>query len=208
MMKLLVVNAGNKSSSTSKLTNLAIEGFMNIQREWNITIVDLMDLNIGYCRNCKTCMNDTTSTPYTKCTIKDDMGQLNDHILESDAIIFSSPVHMGNTTGAMLNFLERVCYTHGKATKTVMTIKGVPEPRHPKNRPYIVIETSGIVSPIYRLICNEGVKTIKSVANDCLGGVFVGHLYAGNTHKKGAERYKRKAIRLGEKLGSKVTGLN
>jgi hypothetical protein len=71
-----------------------------------------------------------------------------------------------------------------------------------------VIETTGIVSPIYRLICNEGVKTIKSVANDCLGGVFVGHLYAGNTHNKGAERYKLKAIRLGEKLGSKVTSLN
>lgn len=65
--------------------------------------------NISMCRGCSRCF--LTG----KCTLDqtDDMKLLKSKMLESDIIIFSSPIYVHNVTGIMKNFIDRIAYwTH------------------------------------------------------------------------------------------------
>jgi multimeric flavodoxin WrbA len=200
MNLLAIVGSPRRGQATDTLVDKAIEGFSSRSKDCGVRKINLIEHNIQFCRNCLTCRDNHAAVPAAECIIKDDMESIKKDVINSDALIFGTPVHMGYVTGVMMTFLERICWIFAKPEKKVVTIHGCPLPRSDKKRKAVVIVTSGIVPPAYRRFCDWATGQIRGVVEDSLNGKVVGSLYAGDIEHRGVESYLGKAFRLGEKL--------
>jgi FMN-dependent NADH-azoreductase len=197
---LAIVGSPRKGKATDSLVDKAIEGVKAKHPNSTVTKINLVDYNIQYCKNCLTCRDADTDKPLSKCIIKDDMVQIYEEILKSDALILGTPVHSGYVTALMMIFLERITWTFAKPEKRYFNIKGCPTPRSDKKRKSIIIITSGIIPPLYRKFCDWATACIRGIVRDSLNAKTVGDLYAGDIEHRGVEYYYDKAYRLGAKL--------
>ena len=200
MNLLAIVGSPRKGKSTDTLVDKAIEGVKSKNPDCNVKKINLIEHNIKFCKNCLACRDSKTTEPIAKCTIRDDMDYINEEILNSDCLIFGTPVHMGYATGIMMTFMERICWTFAKPEGKILTISGCPTPRSNKKRKAIVIITSGIIPPIYRRFCDEATPLIKQTIKDSLNAKTTGDMYAGDIEHRGVEYYLDKAYKLGMKL--------
>lgn len=200
MNLLAIVGSPRKGKSTDLLVDKAIEGFTSKAPDCRAKKIYLIDHNIQHCRNCLSCRESKTQEPLASCAIRDDMDDISEYVLNSDALIFGTPVHMGYATGLMMCFLERICWTFAKPEKSYLVIKGCPAPRSDKKRKSITIVTSGIVPPLYRRFCNQAAPLIRGVIKDSLNAKTVGEMYAGDIEHRGVERYFDRAFKLGTRL--------
>ena len=162
--------------------------------------INLIDHDIRYCINCLVCRDSQTNEPFAKCSIRDDMDQIRQDVLESDYLIFGTPVHMGYATAVMMTFLERICWTFAKPQGKFFTISECPIPRSNKTRKAIIIITSGIIPPIFRRFCDDATSLIKQTIKDSLNAKTVGDMYAGDIEHRGVEHYFDKAFNLWKRL--------
>jgi FMN-dependent NADH-azoreductase len=197
---LAIVGSPRKGKATDSLVDKVIEGVKAKHPNSTVTKINLVDYNIQYCKNCLTCRDADTDKPLSKCIIKDDMVQIYEEILKSDALILGTPVHSGYVTALMMIFLERITWTFAKPEKRYFNIKGCPTPRSDKKRKSIIIITSGIIPPLYRKFCDWATACIRGIVRDSLNAKTVGDLYAGDIEHRGVEYYFDKAYRLGAKL--------
>jgi multimeric flavodoxin WrbA len=65
------------------------------------------DLDVKPCRGCFGCKNGDSG-----CVIKDDMQKVYDELLDADALIFASPIYMGQMTGQAKVFMDRLFPTN------------------------------------------------------------------------------------------------
>ncbi len=200
MNVLAVMGSPRKGKATDLLVDKALEGIRSKAPDCDVKKLSLIDFDIQHCRNCLICRDIRTTEPVSKCSIRDDMDQISMDVLDSDALIFGTPVHMGYATGLMMSFLERICWIFAKPEKSYFIIKGCPLPRSDKKRKSVTIVTSGIVPPMYRKLCNQAAPLIKGVIRDSLNARTIGDMYAGDIEHKGVERYFDKAFKLGSKL--------
>jgi len=200
-MKLLaIVGSPRKGKATDTLVDRAVEGARAADPDLDAAKINLIDHNIRHCKNCLVCRDSEKPGPVARCAIRDDMDEISERVLESDALIFGTPVHMGFATGLMTVFLERICWTFAKPERKILTLEACPMPRSDKQRKAIIIITSGIVPPIYRRLCDQATPLIKQTIADSLNAKTIGTLYAGDIEHRGAEHYFAKAEKLGEKL--------
>lgn len=197
---IAIVGSSRKGKATDTLVDKAIEGAKARFENCHVKKIHLADYDIRFCTNCLACRNSQTEGPLAKCTIQDDMDHIRKDLLESDSLIFGTPVHMGYATGIMMTFLERICWTFAKPQGKIFTIAGCPIPRSNKMRRAVIIVTSGIIPPIFRRLCDDATKLIKQTAKDSLNAKTVGDLYAGDIEHRGVEHYVEKAFNLGRRL--------
>jgi len=127
-MKLLGISASPRKNRSNTL--LLLRGVLSgAEKEGAQTeIVLLCDLKIDFCRHCESC-HKTLMT----CPVKDDAHLLLAKMLESDGIIFGSPVYIDNITGTLKTFLDRSThFIHcqrllGKYVGAVATAGGGPQ---------------------------------------------------------------------------------
>jgi NAD(P)H-dependent FMN reductase len=200
MNVLAIVGSPRAGKATDSLVDRAIAGVKSKAPDCNIKKLHLIDHDIQFCRNCLSCRDSKTKDPVAECSIQDDMDHIRQDVLQSDSLIFGTPVHMGYATSIMMAFLERICWTFAKPERKILTMKGCPMPRSPKKRKAVIIVTSGIVPPIYRRFCDDATKLIKRTANDSLNAKTVGDMYAGDVAHRGVDYYLEKAFNLGRKL--------
>ncbi len=200
MNLLAIVGSPRKGKATDLLVDKAIEGVRSKVPDCNVKKLNLIDYDIKYCKNCLVCRNCKTNEPIAKCSIRDDMDHLYEDILNSDSLIFGTPVHMGYATAIMMSFLERICWTFAKPEGKVFTISQCPIPRSKKKRKVIIIVTSGIIPPIYRKFCDDATPLIKQTVKDSLNAKTVGDMYAGDIEHRGVDHYFNKTFELGKKL--------
>ncbi|UCH82102.1 MAG: flavodoxin family protein [Nitrospiraceae bacterium] len=200
MNLLAIMGSPRKGKATDSLVDKAIDGVKSHLPDCSVNKINLIEHEIKFCRNCLACRDSKTNEPVAKCSIRDDMDDIKEDVLNSDILIFGTPVHMGYATAVMMTFLERICWTFAKPERTVLTIKGCPLPRSDKTRKAIIIVTSGIVPPMYRKFCDWATDQIKGVVKDSLNGNIVGDMYAGDIEHRGVEHYFNKAFNLGKKL--------
>lgn len=209
MHVVAVVGSSRKGKVTDTLVDKAVEGLLAQVPGASVHKINLIDYDIQHCRNCLTCRDAKTDEPVARCMIRDDMDRIVPLLLQSDALIFGTPVHMGSATALMVAFLERFVWVFAKPARTVLNIpnldflnvKGCPLPRSSKQRKAIVIVTSGAVPPIWSMYCNYATPLIRDTIKDALNARTVGSMYAGAVEVRGIERYVGKAYQLGEKLG-------
>jgi multimeric flavodoxin WrbA len=126
-MKVLGISASPRKnrSNTLLLLNQALSA---IEKEgFQTEVVHLCDLKIEYCRHCEACHKKMMD-----CPIKDEASPLIKRMLESEGIIFASPVYIDHITGYLKMFLDRSThFIHclrllGKYTAAVATSGGGP----------------------------------------------------------------------------------
>jgi len=200
MNLLAIVGSSRKGKATDTLVDKAIEGVKSKASKCNVKKINLIEHDIKFCKNCLTCRDSKTKEPVARCSIRDDMDNINEDVLKSDCLIFGTPVHMGFATGIMMTFMERICWTFAKPEGKYLTISACPIPRSNKKRKAVIIVTSGIVPPIYRRFCDDATSLIRQTAKDSLNAKTVGDMYAGDIEHRGVEYYIDKAFRLGVKL--------
>ena len=126
-MKILGISASPRKNKSNTLLLLK-EAFSAIEKKgYQTELVHLCDLRIEFCRHCETCHKIIMD-----CPIKDDANRLIRKILESDGIIFASPVYIDHITGYLKTFFDRSThFIHclrllGKYTAAVATSGGGP----------------------------------------------------------------------------------
>lgn len=104
-MKILAINGSHRAGqNTAKLLSMALEEAAHLGAETEL--VELSELNIGYCSGCNRCLGKPI------CSIDDDMTQLKEKMLEADGIILGSPDYFSNVTARMKCFFDRTRPLH------------------------------------------------------------------------------------------------
>ena len=65
----------------------------------------LKDKQIGFCTNCRTCVQASLDEKRGQCVLKDDMGELLAQIDAADAIVLASPINFFTVTALMKRFV-------------------------------------------------------------------------------------------------------
>jgi multimeric flavodoxin WrbA len=99
--KIIAINSSNRKGNTYGI----LESLQNIlnRKGIEVEIINLGSYNITSCLGCELCLRKD------KCPIEDDVYYIMDKLIESDGVIISSPVYMGNVTGILKTFLDRTC---------------------------------------------------------------------------------------------------
>jgi len=104
-MKILALNSSPRANGQSKteiMLNCLVEGMREAGAE-----VEVVDLRKKKIKNCAGCFSCWTKTPGT-CVHKDDMtGELFSKWLESDLVVYASPLYHFTVNAAMKAFIER-----------------------------------------------------------------------------------------------------
>lgn len=107
-MKILAIIGSPRKKNSTKIINIIEE---EIKKRENVFFeyIYLKEIYLGYCIGCGKCMTNEEGCPLIK--EKDDFFKIiKEKLLNSDIIIFSSPVYSNNVTALMKNFLDRFHY--------------------------------------------------------------------------------------------------
>jgi len=105
LKKILILNGSpkGKSGNTAKLVDTFIEGYLSLNPNVNIDHVELKNFNINGCIGCFNCWKKTPG----KCIHQDDMEKLIEIYLQSDIIIWATPLYHHGMTSILKKFIER-----------------------------------------------------------------------------------------------------
>ena len=108
-MKVIAVNgSARKGWNTHTLLENALEGAAS--KGAQTEIVNLYDLNYKGCIGCLGCKRKGGNVG--RCAIKDSITPILDKIDECDALILGSPIYIGEVTGELRSFLERLIFQY------------------------------------------------------------------------------------------------
>lgn len=107
-MKAIAINGSpRKKWNTVKLLQESLAGANSAGAETEL--IHLYDLNFTGCHSCFSCKRkDGKFAGY--CTIKDDLTEILEKIMVSDILLLGSPIYLGNITGHMKSFMERLIF--------------------------------------------------------------------------------------------------
>ncbi len=134
-MKIIAFNGSpRKEWNTATLLKKALEGASSQGAETEL--IHLYDLNYKGCISCFAC-KEKGGKSYGRCVVRDDLKPIFKKIETTDALIFGSPIYLGNMTGEMQSFLERLVFS-------CLTYTDPPESLFPKKIPTGFIYTMGV----------------------------------------------------------------
>lgn len=108
-MKVFALNGSQrKKGNTNALLNAALEGAREAGAETEL--IQLADLNFKGCRACYGCK--LRGKPVEYCVIKDDLQEVLKKAMECDLLLIGTPIHFGDITGEVRNFINRFIYPH------------------------------------------------------------------------------------------------
>ena len=138
-MKIIAFNGSpRKEWNTATLLKKALEGASS--QGAKPEFIHLYDLNYKGCISCFAC-KEKGGKSYGKCVVRDDLQVIFKKIQTADALIFGSPIYLGNITGQMQSFLERLVFPY-------LTYTDPPETLFPKKIPVGFIYTMGLTEEL------------------------------------------------------------
>lgn len=109
-MKAIAINGGpRKQWNTATLLEKALEGAREAGMETEL--LHLYDLNFKGCISCFSCKL-KGGLSYGHCAVEDGLRPLLEKIAGADALLFGSPIYLGNVTGEMRSFMERLVFQY------------------------------------------------------------------------------------------------
>ena len=109
-MKAIAINGSpRKNWNTATLLKKALDGAASAgaETEW----VHLYDLEFKGCCSCFSCKRIVGKVAEC-CVMKDDMTEVLRRIMSSDILLLGSPIYLGNITGEMKSFIERLIFAN------------------------------------------------------------------------------------------------
>ena len=108
-MKVIAVNgSARKGWNTHILLEKALEGAAS--KGAQTEMVNLYDIDFKGCIGCLGCKR--KGGEVGRCAIKDALRPVLDRIAECDALILGSPIYIGEVTGELRSFLERLIFQY------------------------------------------------------------------------------------------------
>jgi len=119
-MKVIAVNGSpRKNWNTDILLKKALEGAQS--KGADTEIIHLYDLNFKGCTSCFACK--VKNSKYIgRCAMKDELTSVLEKISECDSLILGSPIYLGNITGEMRSFLERLIFPNSSYNLGVSSV--------------------------------------------------------------------------------------
>lgn len=107
-MKVIAINGSpRKTWNTSHLLKQAVEGAASLGA--GTEMVNLYELNYKGCTSCFACKRKGGNMA-GHCAMKDDLTSVLEKVVDSDVLLLGSPIYLGDITGAMRSFLERLLF--------------------------------------------------------------------------------------------------
>ena len=116
MIRILAINGSPvKGGNTAAVIKEALSAVSDNPQVETKTI-ELVGLEIRGCRHCNWCVKNQTAAKF--CAISDGMDELYAELIRSDAVVLSTPVHVGRMSGLMANMIDRLrAFAHGNVHK-------------------------------------------------------------------------------------------
>ncbi|MEG0077124.1 flavodoxin family protein [Anaerorhabdus sp.] len=89
-----------KNGNSELLANEFYKGAKDAGHD--VKMISLIDKTIHFCKGCLTCQN----TGF--CAIKDDVNAIEDVVLNSDVVVFATPIYYYEMSGQMKTLLDRM----------------------------------------------------------------------------------------------------
>lgn len=110
IMKVIAFNGSpRKNWNTAVLLENCLKGAES--QGADTELIHLYDLNYKGCISCFACKTRGRKS-YGKCKINDDLQSIFKKVEEADVLFFGSPVYLGDVTGEMHSFLERLVFQY------------------------------------------------------------------------------------------------
>lgn len=109
MKKVLVISSSpRKGGNSDVLCDKFVEGAAETGHQ--VEKIFLREKEINYCMGCGYC----SSHDYSGCAKHDDMEEILQKMIESDVIVFGTPIYFYAISGQLKTFIDRICarYTH------------------------------------------------------------------------------------------------
>ena len=160
--------------------------------------VRLRHFSIGFCRNCRHCMQQPGDAP-GRCVLNDGMAELVQKIEAADAYILAAPTNFSSVTALFKRFAERLAvygyWPWGKAAPVFRKAKKT-------RKPALIISSCAAPGLMGRLTYNTN-KSLK-IAADTIGARVAGSIVTGliaqkqkpDLPRRTQSRAKRLALRL------------
>ncbi len=184
-MKILAINGsprkdGNTASILKSILNVASDNGNEVE------IVNIYDLDLKGCLGCNKCKNEKKRF----CVIDDGLQSVYPKIVESDVLVFGSPIYIGHVTGPMKIFIDRL-YTFGKVDYTMTHLPG---------KKFVTVLTSGAPKDTYKAV-EEYLQSwfIKFFKMEDAGSIIAGSMINQSDAKNNKELLL-KAKEIAEKL--------
>lgn len=109
-MKIYAINGSpRKKWNTATILQNCLEGAAEANPEIHTEMINLYELRYKGCVECFECKR-IGGPSYGKCAIHDDIHDLLWNVLDSDAVIFGSPIYFSEMTGMLRCFMERLLF--------------------------------------------------------------------------------------------------
>ena len=100
MGKVIIISSSMRDGNSNMLSEEFKKGALEANNQ--VEKIDLKDLNLKYCLGCGVCQETG------KCVIKDDVSMVLNKIVDSDVIVFATPVYFGSICGQLKVLLDRM----------------------------------------------------------------------------------------------------
>jgi multimeric flavodoxin WrbA len=109
-MKVIAFNGSpRKNWNTATLLEKSLEGARAAGAKTEL--IHLYDLDYKGCISCFACKTKGGKS-YGKCIVADDLKSVFKKVEEADVLIFGSPIYLGNVSGEMRSFMERLVFQY------------------------------------------------------------------------------------------------
>lgn len=195
--KVLAINGSYRDGGvTDKAVASVIENLEALGAE--VEHVKLREFPIGFCRNCRQCMQQPGDAP-GKCALNDGMAELITKIEAADAYVLAAPTNFSSVTALFKRFAERLAvygyWPWGKAAPVFRKSK------MPK-KPAIIISSCAAPGLMGRLTYNTN-KSLK-IAADTMGAKVVGSIVTGLISKEARPELPARARRRARALAPRL----
>lgn len=99
MSKSLIISGSPRDGNSTRVSKKLYETIQSRGNE--VDLLELSKINIEYCTGCLKCEDEGL------CPIEDDMISVQEKMLYSDLIIFSTPVYFDNLPGKLKSLVDR-----------------------------------------------------------------------------------------------------
>lgn len=165
-----IVGSYRKGKTVDSAVAAVLEGASEAGAETRL--FHLVEQDMGFCTNCRSCMQKPDVSPRGRCVQDDAMGPILDAVDRAGAVVFGAPINMGSTSAIMKRFVERLApysfWPWGEARAPAYRI------RRPDKRAALVwsaatpallrrVMLSGAADPLERAARSVGAKVTTSL---------------------------------------------
>ncbi|KKR21494.1 MAG: hypothetical protein UT48_C0007G0015 [Parcubacteria group bacterium GW2011_GWE2_39_37] len=199
-MKIVIFDGShNKTGMTLKLVDKFLEGVKKGKPDAEIVTYDLLNENIEFCLGCGKCTEDKDPIN-AECVIEDDCKKIKQIALESDVVVFATPIYEYCVSSSMKRFLERCL------TLVTFRLGPVARAKVTKGKVGVVICSSGAPFPFNHLMgITRYPKFMLKLGCKLFGCEKVEMIMAGGMAIKPSwqAKWENKAFKLGQQITQK-----